>query len=54
MAKDSVLDLNVGIGAMKKPGERVEQGEDLCVLYARSKGKAEEHAERVRLAWRIS
>ncbi len=49
--KDSVLDLNVGIDTMKKPGERVEQGENLCVLYARNEAEAKENAERVRSAF---
>ncbi|RYX83539.1 thymidine phosphorylase [bacterium] len=51
--KDSVLDLSVGIADMKKPGERVEQGEQLCVLYARNEVEAKENAERVRSAWRM-
>ena len=32
--KDSVLNLNVGIGGIKKPGERVEEGDVLCDIYA--------------------
>ncbi|KAJ4349335.1 uncharacterized protein N0V89_007949 [Didymosphaeria variabile] len=51
--KDSVLDLNVGIAEIKKPGERVEQGEKLCVLYARNESEAAANAERTRSAWSI-
>lgn len=53
-AKDSVLDLNVGIAEMKKPNERVKPGENLCVLYARNEAEAKANAERVRSAWKIS
>ncbi|KAL1610721.1 hypothetical protein SLS60_002391 [Paraconiothyrium brasiliense] len=51
--KDSVLDLNVGIAEIKKPGERVDQGENLCVLYARNEAEAAANAERTRSAWTI-
>lgn len=53
VAKDSVLDLNVGIGAMKKPGERVGEGEALAVLYARDEASASENAARIRAAWTV-
>ncbi|KAF2438211.1 pyrimidine-nucleoside phosphorylase [Karstenula rhodostoma CBS 690.94] len=52
-AKDSILDLNVGIADMKKPGEQVEQGEKLCVLYARNEIEATANAERTCSAWII-
>ena len=51
--KDSVLDLNVGLAGMKKPGERVEQGEALCVLYARDEASAKDNAARLRGAWKL-
>jgi pyrimidine-nucleoside phosphorylase len=52
-AKDSILDLNVGVAEMKKPGERVEQGEQLCMLYARNEVEAAANVERTRSAWTI-
>ncbi|KAK7179459.1 hypothetical protein DPSP01_012489 [Paraphaeosphaeria sporulosa] len=53
-AKDSILDLNVGVADMKKPGERVKQGEQLCVLYARNEVEAVANSERILLAWTIA
>lgn len=52
--KDSVLDLNVGIADMKKPGERVEKGQNLCMLYARNETEATANAQRTCSAWIIS
>ncbi|KAJ4299498.1 hypothetical protein N0V90_004743 [Kalmusia sp. IMI 367209] len=51
--KDSILDLNVGIADMKKPGERVEKSETLCVLYARNEVEGSANAEHTRSAWII-
>ena len=38
--KDSVLNLEVGVGKIKKPGERVEADDVLCVAYAADESAA--------------
>ena len=53
VSKSSVLNFHVGVCAMKKPGDRVEQGENLAVLYASDEVTANEHAERIRSAWDV-
>jgi pyrimidine-nucleoside phosphorylase len=52
--QDSVLNLEVGVAAMKKPGELVEMGESLAVLHAASERAAREVEARLRSAWTIS
>lgn len=52
-AKDSILDLNVGVAEMRKPGEQVRQGDQLCILYARNEAEAVASAHRLLSAWTI-
>ena len=42
-AKNSVLNLDVGVAALKKPGEQVEAGESLCLVHA-AKGEDAQRA----------
>ncbi|HEX8465696.1 MAG TPA: thymidine phosphorylase [Abditibacterium sp.] len=51
--QDSVLNLEVGVAAMKKPGEPVEMGESLAILHATSETAAREVEARLESAWKI-
>lgn len=51
--QDAVLNLEVGLHAMKKPGERVENGEPLALLRAADENAAQAAIERLRVAWRL-
>lgn len=53
LTQDSVLNLEVGICGMKKPGERVESGEALAVVRAASEKEARAQKERLLAAWVI-
>lgn len=46
-AKDSVIDLSVGIVFSKKRGDKVKAGECLATIYANSKEKADRAAEKL-------
>jgi len=52
--KESVIDLSVGLILNKKLGDKVEKGDELCVLHANSKEKAETARERFLNAYTIS
>lgn len=51
--KDSELNYNVGVGDMKKIGERVEKGEPLAFIYAATQSDAENATTRIRDAWTL-
>ncbi len=51
---DSILNLEVGFSAMKKPGERVEKGEPLALLRADNEDAARGVWEVARAAWEIA
>lgn len=53
-ALDSPLDLAAGIDRLRQHGERVEEGEPLCVLCAATAEKAEAQREAVRRAFSLT
>ncbi|HEX9995982.1 MAG TPA: thymidine phosphorylase [Abditibacterium sp.] len=51
--QNSILNLEVGFHAMKKPGERVESGEVLGLMRSENEIAARELENRARAAWKI-
>ena len=51
--KDSVLNLEVGINGIKKPGESVEAGEELCMVHAADFGAVERAIRRLEAAFEV-
>ena len=52
--KDSVLNLDVGINGIKKPGERVESGDRLCSVHAATDTDAQSVLSRLDAAFEVA
>ncbi len=52
--KDSVVDHEVGVDRLAKPGERVEQGDVLARIHATDESAAKAAADRIQAAFEIS
>lgn len=47
------IDHSIGLECLKKIGDQVKEGEELCVLYCRSESQAVEASEKILKAYRI-
>ena len=54
LAKDTVIQTDVGVDMMFKPGERVNPEHSLCRIHARTEREADTAAERLRTAFEFS
>jgi thymidine phosphorylase len=54
LTKDTVIQTDVGVDMMFKPGERVNPEHSLCRIHARTEREADNAAERLRTAFEFS